>query len=102
MNQSDVTLPFLELTEAEKQKRVERAAQELAYEAAASARTKVKADERKTRRNDFRLWAHAASFRNGKLMRGPGFVWHPAVQTRPDVPYSNTRAERRRAKFGRA
>lgn len=40
---TSMTLGFLPLTEAEKQKLVERAAQDLAYEAGASARTLAKA-----------------------------------------------------------
>jgi len=54
---TSMTLGFLPLTEAEKQKLVERVAQDLAYEAGASARTLAKAAARKARRTRLRLKA---------------------------------------------
>lgn len=38
--------------------------------------------------------------RLGGLAAG-GFVWHPVVPNRPNVPVSNIRAERRRLELGR-
>jgi len=72
-----------------------------AYDALANAAAVAAAGVRKARRNAQRLWAHAPSLHNGKQVRGPGFVFRPVAQARPDVPAS-TRAERRRAKLGRA
>jgi len=85
--------PFPEPTDAEKQKMVERAAQDLAYEAAANARTKTKAAERKARRTRKRLAAAVAG----------GIVWfvprrYPSVE---EPVIANTRAARRREQFGR-
>ncbi len=92
MTDNNIELP--ELTEAEKQALVIRAAQapqEITYEAAASARAIANAGAQKYRRAFARL----------RQMAAGGFVYHPPVQSRPNVPISYARAERHREQFGR-
>jgi hypothetical protein len=86
-----LTLGFPEPTEAEKQKAILRAAQELAYEAAASARSIANAAKRKARRTRLRLEALCAG------------GWIVEFEPRKHLGLqTSTRAELRRAKLGRA
>jgi hypothetical protein len=97
------TLPFPPLTEAEIDEAVLRDRMDMVHEAVANNLTKHAAAVRKARRNALRLWYHAASTHNGKLVRGPGFVpFTPGNRAHAPLAIEpSTRAELRRAKFGR-